>query len=64
MSLRAGMGVTVSALVIMTAFIDVDAFERAVENEHGLLTDRQPGTLAAAALATWLGTAAGRTATA
>ena len=48
----------------MAGFIDVDAFERAVENENGLLTDRQPGTLAAAALATWLGTAAGRTATA
>jgi asparagine synthase (glutamine-hydrolysing) len=30
--------------------------------DEGLLTDRQPGTLAAAALAMWLNTAAGRTA--
>ena len=46
----------------MGAFIDVNAFERAVADAEGLLTDRQPGTLAAAALATWLGTPAGRTA--
>ena len=45
----------------MESFVDVAAFERAVQ-APGLMTDRQPGTLAAAALATWLGTAAGRTA--
>ena len=42
-------------------YIDLDAFERAA-HDSGLLTDRQPGTLAAAALATWLNTPAGRTA--
>jgi asparagine synthase (glutamine-hydrolysing) len=45
----------------MDAYIDVQAFERSAQ-DTGLLTDRQSGTLAAAALATWLGTAAGRTA--
>ena len=48
----------------MDAFIDVKAFERTVANAEGLLTDRQPGTLAVAALATWLRTPAGRTAVA
>ena len=42
-------------------YIDVDALER-TSHDSGLLTDRQPGTLAAAALATWLHTTAGRTA--
>ena len=46
----------------MDAYVDVEAFERSAR-DPGLLTDRQPGTLAAAALAIWLGTAAGRTAT-
>ena len=45
----------------MDAYIDVQAFERSAQ-DPGVLTDRQPGTLAAAALATWLGTAAGRAA--
>jgi asparagine synthase (glutamine-hydrolysing) len=40
-------------------YIDVDAFERTA-HDSGLLTDRQPGTLAAAALAMWLRTPAGR----
>jgi hypothetical protein len=43
------------------AYVDVDALERSARDD-GLLTDRQPGTLAAAALATWLNTPAGRTA--
>jgi asparagine synthase (glutamine-hydrolysing) len=46
----------------MDAYIDVAALDRSARDQD-LLTDRQPGTLAAAALATWLGTAAGRTAT-
>jgi asparagine synthase (glutamine-hydrolysing) len=46
----------------MDAFIDMKAFERSAE-APGLMTDGQPGTLAAAALATWLGTPAGQTAT-
>ena len=45
----------------MDAYVDVEAFDRSAQ-APGLLTDRQPGTLAVAALATWLGTAAGRTA--
>ncbi len=44
----------------MEAYVDVGAFERTAHDD-GLMTDRQPGTLAAAALATWLNTAAGRT---
>jgi asparagine synthase (glutamine-hydrolysing) len=43
----------------MEAYVDVGAFERVAEDD-GLMTDRQPGTLAAAALATWLNSAAGR----
>ena len=45
----------------LEGYIDVDAFERTA-HDSGLLTDRQPGTLAAAALAMWLRTTAGRTA--
>jgi asparagine synthase (glutamine-hydrolysing) len=43
------------------AYVDVGVFERTAHDD-GLMTDRQPGTLAAAALATWLNTAPGRTA--
>ena len=64
-ALRAWPARKVVALIKNTpgidAYIDVQAFERSAQ-DTGLLTDRQPGTLAAAALATWLGTAAGRTA--
>jgi asparagine synthase (glutamine-hydrolysing) len=52
----------VEATPVAGAFLDMEALSRA-GREGGLLTDRRPGTMAAAALAMWLNTPAGRTAT-
>jgi asparagine synthase (glutamine-hydrolysing) len=45
----------------LDAYVDLDVLG-GVASDEGLLTDRQPGTLAIAALASWLRSPAGRTA--